>query len=51
MSRAVEQNTGEATQLGRSTEPTIVHEAPFTKCDREEDYERAWRVFEGRKAS
>ncbi len=23
-------------------ERTIVYEAPFTKCDREADYERAW---------
>jgi len=27
---------------------TIVYEAPFDKCDREEDYETAWAEFERR---
>jgi hypothetical protein len=34
--------TGERTR-------TIVHEAPFDKCDREEDYRTAWAEFERRR--
>ena len=30
-------------------ERTIIYKAPFAKCDREEDYEVAWREFERRK--
>ena len=32
-----------------AVERTIVYVAPFKKCDREEDYEVAWGVFEERK--
>jgi len=27
---------------------TIVYEAPFDRCDREEDYATVWAAFEGR---
>jgi hypothetical protein len=47
-SGTVEQTVEDDTQPGGPVERTIVYEAPFTKCDREEDYERAWGVFEGR---
>jgi len=47
-SGTVEQTVEDDTQPGGPTQRTIVYEAPFTKCDREEDYERAWGVFEGR---
>jgi hypothetical protein len=44
----VEQTVEDDTQPGGPVERTIVYEAPFTKCDREADYERAWAAFEGR---
>ncbi|MCS3952785.1 Eco57I restriction-modification methylase domain-containing protein [Salinibacter ruber] len=47
-SGTVEQTVEDDTQPGGPTQRTIVYEAPFTKCDREADYERAWGVFEGR---
>ena len=47
-SGTVEQTVEDDTQPGGPVERTIVYEAPFTKCDREEDYERAWGVFERR---
>jgi hypothetical protein len=47
-SGTVEQTVEDDTQPGGPVERTIVYEAPFTKCDREADYERAWGVFEGR---
>ena len=31
-----------------SRERTIVYEAPFDKCNREEDYETVWAEFEKR---
>jgi hypothetical protein len=34
---------------GGPIERTIIYKAPFAKCDREEDYEVAWREFERRK--
>ncbi|MBB4070269.1 hypothetical protein GGQ18_002878 [Salinibacter ruber] len=43
----VEQTVEDDTQPGGPTQRTIVYEAPFTKCDREADYERAWEAFEG----
>ena len=46
-SGTVEQTVEDDTQPGGPTQRTIVYEAPFTKCDREADYERAWGVFEG----
>lgn len=36
------------TQPGGPIERTIVHEAPFFKPDREEDYAIAWTFFEGK---
>ena len=39
------------TMLGGPIERTIVYKAPFAKCDREEDYEVAWREFEKRKGN
>jgi len=47
-SGTVEQTVTDDTQPGGPVERTIVYEAPFTKCDREADYERAWGVFESR---
>ena len=46
-SGTVEQTVTDDTKPGGPVERTIVYEAPFTKCDREADYERAWGVFEG----
>lgn len=34
------------TQLGGPMERTIEYVAPFDKCDREQDYETAWKFFE-----
>jgi hypothetical protein len=45
--QTVEDDTHPRQQSGPA-QRTIVYEAPFDKCDREEDYERAWGVFEGR---
>jgi hypothetical protein len=45
-SGTVERTVEDDTQPGGPAERTIVYEAPFDKCDREEDYVRAWRVFE-----
>jgi hypothetical protein len=50
-SGTVEQTVEDDTQPGGPVERTIVYEAPFTKCDREADYERAWGVFEERNVS
>ncbi|WP_251930359.1 Eco57I restriction-modification methylase domain-containing protein [Salinibacter ruber] len=50
-SGTVEQKVEDNTQPGGPTERTIVYEAPFTKCDREEDYKRAWEAFENRKST
>ncbi|MCS4181627.1 hypothetical protein GGQ07_003086 [Salinibacter ruber] len=47
-SGTVEQTVEDDTQPGGPVERTITYEAPFTRCDREEDYERAWAAFEGR---
>jgi hypothetical protein len=41
-------NPSPTTFLGSSIERTIIYKAPFVKCDREEDYEVAWREFERR---
>jgi hypothetical protein len=46
-----EQTVEDNTQPGGPTERTIVYEAPFDKCDREEDYRRAWEAFESRNGS
>jgi hypothetical protein len=47
-SGTVEQTVEDDTQPGGPVKRTIVYEAPFDKCDREEDYERAWAAFEKR---
>ncbi len=36
------------TQPGGPVERTIEYVAPFDRCDREEDYETAWKFFEGK---
>ncbi|MCD8232224.1 MAG: hypothetical protein LUD14_10545 [Clostridiales bacterium] len=36
------------TQPGGPVQRTIEYVAPFDRCDREEDYETAWRFFEKR---
>ena len=36
------------TMPGGSVERTIVYHAPFDRCDREKDYEVAWKEFERR---
>lgn len=36
------------TQPGGPVHRTIEYVAPFDRCDREEDYETAWRFFEGK---
>jgi hypothetical protein len=49
-SGTVEQTVEDDTQPGGPVKRTIVYEAPFDKCDREADYERAWAAFEGRES-
>jgi preprotein translocase subunit Sec61beta len=44
----VEQTIEDDTQPGGPVERTIVYEAPFDCCDREEDYATAWAAFESR---
>ena len=36
------------TMPGGPVERTIEYVAPFDRCDREQDYETAWRFFEGK---
>ena len=33
---------------GRPRERTIVYKAPFVRCDREKDYDEAWKIFDKR---
>ena len=47
-SGAVEQTIMDDTMPGGPRERTIVYYAPFDRCDRERDYETAWREFERR---
>jgi len=47
-SGTVEQTITDDTMPGGPRERTIVYHAPFDKCDREKDYETAWREFERR---
>ncbi len=47
-SGTVEQEIEDDTMPGGPIKRTIVYEAPFDKCDREQDYEIAWREFEKR---
>lgn len=43
-----ERTINDDTMPGGPIERTITYTAPFEKCDRAEDYERAWRFFEER---
>jgi hypothetical protein len=47
-SGTVEQTITDDTMPGGPRERTIVYHAPFDRCDREKDYETAWREFERR---
>ncbi len=47
-SGTVEWKTIDDTQPGGPRERTIVYHAPFDRCDREKDYEVAWKEFERR---
>lgn len=47
-SGTVEQEIEDDTMPGGPIKRTIVYQAPFDKCDREQDYEIAWREFERR---
>ena len=40
------QKTIDSTIPGDPMERTIEYVAPFTRCDREKDYETAWKFFE-----
>jgi hypothetical protein len=44
-SGTVERTKEDDTMPGGPGKRTIVYEAPFDRCDREEDYEIAWREF------
>jgi len=48
-SGTVERTIEDDTQPGGPVERTIVYEAPFDTCDREEDYERVWGGFKERR--
>lgn len=48
VSGSVSQEIIDDTQPGGPRKRTVVYEAPFTKCDRERDYELAWAHFEKR---
>ena len=47
-SGAVERTVTDDTLPGGPRERTIVYEAPFDRCDREQDYETVWAEFERR---
>ena len=40
------QNITDDTMPGGPVERTIEYVAPFDRCDREQDYETAWKFFE-----
>ena len=50
-SGTVKRTITDDTMPGGPRKRTIVYEAPFDKCDREEDYETAWAEFERRFAT
>ena len=50
-SGTVERTIEDNTLPGGAVTRTIVYEAPFDKCDREEDYRIAWAAFEQRFAN
>ncbi|BAY80322.1 hypothetical protein NIES25_68100 (plasmid) [Nostoc linckia NIES-25] len=47
----VERKVIDDTMPGGPIERTIIYEAPFDRCDREEDYRIAWEAFEKRFAN
>jgi hypothetical protein len=47
-SGTVERTIIDDTMPGGPVERTVTYEAPFDRCDREKDYEVAWREFEKR---
>ncbi len=47
-SGTVERTITDDTMPGGAIERTIIYEAPFTLCNREEDYQIAWQSFEKR---
>lgn len=47
----IERIINDDTLPGGPRERTIVYEAPFDRCDREEDYRTAWTDFENRRAT
>ena len=50
-SGTVERTIEDNTLPGGTVTRTIVYEAPFDRCDREEDYRIAWSAFEQRFAN
>ena len=46
----IERTITDDTLPGGPRERTIIYEAPFDQCDREEDYRTAWAEFERRRA-
>ena len=50
-SGTVERTITDDTLPGGPRERTIIYQAPFDRCDRERDYEIAWREFERRLGS
>ena len=49
-SPTIERTVTDDTLPGGPRERTIVYEAPFDQCDREEDYRTAWTEFARRQA-
>ena len=47
----VPQQVIDNTLLGELVERTIEYHAPFSKCDREQDYRQAWEQFTDRYSS
>lgn len=47
-SETVTQVVMDDTLPGRPREKTIIYQAPWVRCDREKDYEIAWKHFEER---
>ncbi len=46
-SGTVERTIIDDTMPGGAIERTIIYEAPFTLCNREDDYQIAWKSFSG----
>jgi hypothetical protein len=47
-SGTVERTITDNTLPGGPRQRTIIYEAPFDRCDREQDYETVWREIEER---